>query len=81
MDAEKEKKIKAELTFINIINPKTGRTSSLAIGGNRPPAPQCLRVVGGLEHGAEITFTTVGAKILLEFLIENILSKREENQK
>ena len=61
-----------ELQWIDVHEPETGRKSSISFGGKRS-MPGCLRIVGGLSHGSEITFDKTNAKKLVKWLNETII--------
>jgi hypothetical protein len=65
------------LDFINIREPKTGRTSSLKIHGRRDNG--ILSVVGGLEHNTDFVPNTMeDANKLIAWLEEWIKTKDTE---
>jgi len=58
------------LDFIDLVEPSTGRTSSLAIYGKRKDSDK-LRITGGLEHGDKMIPKTVqDADKLINWLLE-----------
>lgn len=61
-----------KLQWIDVYEPKTDRKSSLSFGG-KTGTKGCLRIVGGLSHNSEITFSRKNAEKLVKFLQENIL--------
>lgn len=57
------------LDFIDLVEPKTGRTSSLSIYGQRKEYADKLGITGGLSHGALVEPNTVhDADKLIEWL-------------
>lgn len=59
-----------ELDFIDVRDVNSCRVSSLSIHGKRLPKG-ALGVVGGLDHGSEITFDTKNAQKLVDYLYAN----------